>query len=418
MKTLEETFLEPLHDALMKAFPNEGDLAQMVQFKLQTNLNSIGGNGLSDKVFRLIEWAKSHAGIRDLAEKASSHNTDNRNLQLVAKNIRVFHELEELNASENGNSLHPLIEKLWFICSSPKYRSNPDIFLSILQIIPKIRTELVKHIQLNEIINKILAGEFDKEWELSKIVGEYQPIFISILQIVLKDLPPLEIEDSKVSIILVVMTKDEAIELDHGNVLKYLSPEIQKDFDELKDTLIKNGADDWIERYGETAKDWQPFGKDTETIEALIQKEIAEIRGKDSSDEIEFIDIISINQMENRHTLKKLREKDCVVILDSVSICHPGIHSNFHESVLDVYKSTFVINIAPVHYALEKLKEMSFIIQLKIANMEFAKRIIDKDEDYGTCEEIHEKDKFGRWFTDRVSKMAHININERFFNLK
>ena len=73
-----------LHSALLSAFPDYGDLAQMVRFELGENLDAIVGEGaLNDVVFKLITWVDAKGRIADLVIGARKENPDNPELAQV-----------------------------------------------------------------------------------------------------------------------------------------------------------------------------------------------------------------------------------------------------------------------------------------------------------------------------------------------
>src|SRR5690349_3206341 len=67
--------------ALRAAFPNEGDLAQMVSLGLDEHLPDIaGGATLTDKTYNLISWAEAHGRLPELLIAATDENPSNPDL--------------------------------------------------------------------------------------------------------------------------------------------------------------------------------------------------------------------------------------------------------------------------------------------------------------------------------------------------
>jgi hypothetical protein len=91
-----------LHSALLRAFPTEEALEQVVSFGLNKNLAEIitgGKGGLSYIVLELIKWAEAHNRVLNLVKAACSENPDNPDLQIVADQIQqtqVADEFERL----------------------------------------------------------------------------------------------------------------------------------------------------------------------------------------------------------------------------------------------------------------------------------------------------------------------------------
>ena len=70
----------------MSAFPSHTDLAMMVRFTLDENLNAIaGGENLSIAVFDLIQWAESRGYLLKLIDSAVEHNPGNEELRGFAE---------------------------------------------------------------------------------------------------------------------------------------------------------------------------------------------------------------------------------------------------------------------------------------------------------------------------------------------
>src|SRR5437763_16572805 len=77
-----------LHAALLSAFPQPGDLAQMVSFQLNESLNTISlAPALSDIVFDLIRWAEARGMVERLVIAARSRNPGNEDLRIVAEQL-------------------------------------------------------------------------------------------------------------------------------------------------------------------------------------------------------------------------------------------------------------------------------------------------------------------------------------------
>ena len=81
MKKLSGSEYQELQNALLSAFPSELALEQFVKFGLDKDLNEItSGGSLSDKVFKLIEWAQAFGQLRRLIFKAHQRNNQNPDL--------------------------------------------------------------------------------------------------------------------------------------------------------------------------------------------------------------------------------------------------------------------------------------------------------------------------------------------------
>src|SRR5689334_21765490 len=75
-----------LQEALLSAFPTQSELAQMVQFGLNQNLDAIAGTGrLADVVFQLIRWAEAQSRTVELVTIARDVNPGNLALRAFAE---------------------------------------------------------------------------------------------------------------------------------------------------------------------------------------------------------------------------------------------------------------------------------------------------------------------------------------------
>ncbi|AFY58983.1 hypothetical protein Riv7116_6661 [Rivularia sp. PCC 7116] len=69
---------ELFHKSLLSAFPYISNLRQMVDFKLDKNLNAIAmGENHSDIVFKLIKWAEAEGKVEKLLTAARESNSGN-----------------------------------------------------------------------------------------------------------------------------------------------------------------------------------------------------------------------------------------------------------------------------------------------------------------------------------------------------
>jgi hypothetical protein len=79
-----------LQDALVKAFPAQANLRQMVRFGLNENLDAIaGGDTLSDVVFSLIQWSEAQARTDELLVAARNQNPGNPKLRAFAERVQL-----------------------------------------------------------------------------------------------------------------------------------------------------------------------------------------------------------------------------------------------------------------------------------------------------------------------------------------
>jgi hypothetical protein len=88
LQTLTTQQRKQLYNALLSAFPARSDLARMIGFGLNENLDAIaGGTSLSDTVFNLIQWATAQGRLEDLINAALSDNPGNPALKTFAAEV-------------------------------------------------------------------------------------------------------------------------------------------------------------------------------------------------------------------------------------------------------------------------------------------------------------------------------------------
>lgn len=77
-----------LYLALLNAFPTRQQLAKMVTFGLDANLNAISGGDQADCWFELIEWSITRGALDRLLQAALDENPDNPTLQAAVAPLR------------------------------------------------------------------------------------------------------------------------------------------------------------------------------------------------------------------------------------------------------------------------------------------------------------------------------------------
>ena len=98
--------MSQIQAALLDAFPNVGDLEQMVAFQLGEQISHIAaGSNYRELIFHLIKWAIAHDRIYALLSGACLHNPDNQALRIVTQQL-------EANGSENAGELPTVFRAL------------------------------------------------------------------------------------------------------------------------------------------------------------------------------------------------------------------------------------------------------------------------------------------------------------------
>ncbi|MEM7133947.1 MAG: AAA-like domain-containing protein [Chloroflexota bacterium] len=82
--------LEAIHTALLDAFPTESSLDQMVQFRLNTTLEHVVGDGnLPTKLLALLRWVESTGRLDELIQGAVRSNPGNPLLQQLVQEMNL-----------------------------------------------------------------------------------------------------------------------------------------------------------------------------------------------------------------------------------------------------------------------------------------------------------------------------------------
>ncbi|HEX2988952.1 MAG TPA: effector-associated domain EAD1-containing protein, partial [Chloroflexota bacterium] len=81
---------ERLNEVIARAFPTRAELAQLVRYKLDENLQAIaGGDDLAEIVFNLIGWAEAKGRVGELIEKGLEMRPGNADLEACANQLRT-----------------------------------------------------------------------------------------------------------------------------------------------------------------------------------------------------------------------------------------------------------------------------------------------------------------------------------------
>ena len=77
-----------------------------------------------------------------------------------------------------------------------------------------------------------------------------------------------------------------------------------------------------------------------------------------------------------------------------------------HHSLLDAYPNTSVVVIAPVDQAFEAARQLTVVLQLRLDDLEFARRRTDLDEEMGASVETANQQLFEQWVAAQVRRLA------------
>jgi hypothetical protein len=320
-------------------------------------------------------------------------------------------EARTLEAEPAYAPLRAALEKLQAMASARCY--EPEVFRAALSLLAQVRAEAATERELPVLLEKVVNGGYVKPGsEIEPVFNRNRNDLQAIFSVLLKTVRQGRV--FPVPVVLLAMNAAEAEALETEEAFKDCPKKLRQDFRRLRGLLKKNGADDWPRRYRAAPEDWQPFSsaEGAENISALVTRTLNEAAGPRAAEEHQIIpafkDVRTLTAEENRGALRELRREGCVVIVDLVSIHHPAIQRHFQRSALDYYPQTSVVTIAPFNSAFDVLREMTVVLQMKVSEMEFTRRLFDRDEravDYGACAQIFNEESLLVWLLARVQKM-------------
>ncbi|SEH03917.1 hypothetical protein SAMN05444920_1488 [Nonomuraea solani] len=310
---------------------------------------------------------------------------------------RVRAALNELER-EVHPSLVQAVETLRSAASAEGY--PPDTLLTIIAGLRECNAMMARGEGIGTIIRAVGDDDlpvFRQRYESVDQVVNAKNYIVNQLQ----DLPGLSGQSEtivRIPLILLAMTERQAAELRSGEVFNEYPASLRDDFRQACVLLEQEAVADWFQCYGERPEDWRPFSAGSDSIQTLVHRIIEQINERKRYDgrlEPEFLDIHEV--IGDRHQLLRLRRSGCIVIIDVLSLRHPQIQRAYHQSLLDAYPNTSIVTIAPVAKALEKARELTVFLQLRIADLEFAKRRSEFTSSARRCIETWEQNMLEGW---------------------
>lgn len=336
-----------------------------------------------------------------------------RDLEGVKEAARglLLKELSALREDDAFGVIHQALESLQRWLNGGVYETK--IISAVVWLLRQMNVDSGSGRPFRALIGEAVEGKYiQPAWGVYGLFAEQRPIFEYILIQLSKYIKD-ESPGDGVPIVLVVMNEAEVLELIQGSAFEGYPEELRTDFDELQSILVTNGVGEWTRCYRQTADEWRPFAaRGSEfSVRQLVEEVLgASERGAPAFTPF-FIDVRTLDS--NRWLLMKLRNEGCVVIVDSISMRHPAIQRAFQQSLLDAYPKTSVVNLAPIQSAFELVRKMRVFLRLQVSDLEFDKRRRYRFEEYGGCREIHERDEFEQWLSDRVGRMFPPNGEQR-----
>jgi hypothetical protein len=325
--------------------------------------------------------------------------------------LQIRTDVLALRQDAHLGTFSSLLDKLLtFVEAKPRPMSAEQMRV-VVDLVRGMRQRLHEGASPNEVLSEAKKGDvrFDQpSWDVNT-VNQAKTIF----QFVLNESQP-DIQTSApeptvpVPVVLVAMTAIQVQDLISGAAFENSSQALQGDFDALRE-FLEEAAPDWALRYGDQAADWRPFQADQAepTIEELVSRAIQllnDAEGYHPSLAPWIIDVDVLN--DNRLLLRDLRRDGCVVIIDSISMRHPGFQHAFFGCLLDAYPKTSVVTVAPTSQAFDKARDLTVVLRLRLADLEFAKRRIDMFDEWGASVETTDRGDLAKWLGDRVRKLG------------
>ena len=396
---LQGTDVEKLVNAMLKAYPEQCQLEEMVLYRLDENLAAIvpsSNSTLRFIIFKLIQWAEANGTIRDLLRAISEYRPDNSELRTVINNLLITSDWINLLNDSYLTRFHPLIEEL----KKSSYPNIPNRFgLSKSQEIIEVFQNISHSLESGDNFRSVFITSRDILITIDPLNEEYLEHFCN-----------------RINIVLLVMNNSEAQELYSESVFSDYNIELRENFRNLKLQLTNNGVITWVNYYKSDSTQWQPFNSDSRNITQLINEVIEQVESE-SIIVSQFIDIRRLNE-DNPNSLKllkKLRDEGCIIIMDVISMQHPEMQRLFKSTALDASSNTLLLMVAPIHSAFDVVRSITGVIKQRI-DIEFHRRLLWNDSKWMKAAD---NDIFRNWLIGKVPSLLLVpeteNVTENVF---
>ncbi|MGC9973401.1 MAG: toll/interleukin-1 receptor domain-containing protein [Bryobacteraceae bacterium] len=262
----------------------------------------------------------------------------------------------------------PLVTKLQqYAAARARLNRPPELYLAIASLVEAVAEEERNgRGPVHTLAAGLLAGRFPNSTSAWKDVLEaHQPFVSQIIADWNRKLPQ-AVAGVPVPIVLVVMTRQQASQLEDGSAFP-APDELSALFTRIRQNVLVTPG--WVDRYGPSRESWQPLGMAT-TLDQLVRTELQQLGTVPRPLVPEFIDILQLTDAQARKQLVALRREGCVVIMDVISMCHPALFDAYRRSLLDAYPRSFLVKITS---GLEFKDELTFRIRQRV-DCEFSYR--------------------------------------------
>jgi hypothetical protein len=283
-----------------------------------------------------------------------------------------------------GPAFGPLVNKLTCWAEQRgKLEIPPEVYRTFADLITRMNADAQPARDLRTLVDELLDNRYlDQSWPLFSVFQAHREFFNKQLREWQTSLPNQPVAE-RVPIVLLVMTRHEALDLQSGAAFQNETEEVGAFFASLKARVEADTATvGWVDRYADAREDWKPYEQAGASLASLVQEELANA-GKDFEPPkpfvAKFISIQDLVESNSRAKLRDLRENGCVVIMDVLSICHPAIHSAYRRSLLDAYSKTFLVKVGPLIPLANFQQELTFRVSRRL-DLEFSDRLeLDRD---------------------------------------
>lgn len=265
------------------------------------------------------------------------------------------------------------------------------------------------------------SGILNASWDVDNVYQSNRDQIFNKIELVIHDHGDKievkqKIEAVDVPVVLVTLTQAQIGGMLDSTAFNNYPDVLKLDFETLK-TFLDAHIPGWQDRYGGHLEDWRPLG-DAKTIAEMVAEGFATGNQKYNYDppmQPYFIDLLEASN--DRFQLYNLRAKGCLVIVDIIAMRHPDIQRVYQRSLLDAFEQIGILTIAPTLEAATTAHDLSVVIQLKLAEMEFLRRIRDKAAEADVCKEIYGNmpdpdTPIVQWVHTRVNSLTQYHIKK------
>lgn len=326
---------------------------------------------------------------------------------MSANKQKLKDKLERLLDKVDGR-LKPLLERLLQVVEQ---RDETEL-AAWVHLITAINKDFAKRSNLEDVIDDVVHqnGEYNQpSWDVGKVFQTTGAQFNFFIGKHVKVEGP-KVTGIKMPILLLVANDTEINELVTGAAFKGHPQSTADSFNQFTEKLTVNGVVNWKRKYGSSPQDWQPLFDEnvpSQSIGDIVENCIAHLSVDESQFDLIpfFVDIRQVNEPENRKVLLALRDKGCIVIIDSLSVHHPKIMQEFHRSFLDASAKTSLTVISPYANLFNLARNIQMNVCIQVSDMDFVKRKQQREDKHGVISQTADQEDFEYWLETYVKEL-------------